>query len=495
MLVVAPPATPVEDAKKPKREVTLVIDRSGSMRGEKIEQARQAAEQVVEGLRMGEAFNIVDFSDTINVFSPTAVIKSAETLAKARSYIRGIQANGGTNIHDALLEALRKAPTAETLPLVLFMTDGLPTVGITGEVAIREAAKAANSAQRRIFSFGVGLDVNTPLLSNLSSTSRGAPTFILPSENVEQKLSQVFRRLDGPVLSSPSITIAGPGLEAGTRVIAELMPRELPDVFEGDQLVVMGQYSGASPIKLKLAGSYLGHAKDMELTLDPSAATVRHAFVPRLWASRKIASLIDSIRQAGAVSDPAQDPKTKELVDEIVTLSTKFGIMTEYTSFLATEPGVTLSDAERPAWMMRAAQPQAEMMRRMSADAGVRAGGAALGKDATVQMQTMNVAASRSNTQLYLDAAGAMRERQFGGVQQLADQSLFCRNNRWVDARLLKTENEKPDRTVEFGTPEFDELLTQLISENRQGMLAQAGEVLVLVNNQRVLVKMPAGID
>ena len=119
-----------------KREVTLVIDRSGSMQGEKIEQARAAALQVVEGLEPGEAFNIIDYSDSVARFAARPVIKNKETLSQARAYIKRLQAEGGTNIHDALVEALRQPPTTEMLPLTIFLTDGVPTSGETRETAL-----------------------------------------------------------------------------------------------------------------------------------------------------------------------------------------------------------------------------------------------------------------------------------------------------------------------------------------------------------------------
>lgn len=196
-----------DDGPKIKREVVLVLDRSGSMRGEKMEQVKAAALQVVEGLDEGEAFNIIDYSDSINSFASEAVVKSKETMDAVRDYIKSIQAGGGTNIQDSLTEALRQKPTKDMLPIVLFLTDGLPTVGERSEVKIREAIKQANKYQRRIFSFGVGYDVNSPLLSNIAKNSRALPTFVMPKEDVEVKVSQVFKRLSGPVLALPKLTV------------------------------------------------------------------------------------------------------------------------------------------------------------------------------------------------------------------------------------------------------------------------------------------------
>ncbi|HEU0252363.1 MAG TPA: VIT domain-containing protein, partial [Pyrinomonadaceae bacterium] len=283
-----------------KREVILVLDRSGSMEGEKIEQARSAALQVLEGLEHGEAFNIIDYSDSVANFSQKPVIKDANTMRQARAYIKRIKAAGGTNIHDALVEATRQPPSKGMLPLTIFLTDGLPTAGETREAAIRNAVVEANVHKRRIFSFGVGFDLNAPLLTSISNATRATPTFVFPNENVEVKVSQVFKRLSGPVLAEPQMATLDKGGAVTTRAVRELLPGELGDIFEGDQLVVLGQYQTDDPLHFRLSGNYLGTPRTFDLKFDLSKATTRNSFVPRLWASRKIARLIEIITEAGA---------------------------------------------------------------------------------------------------------------------------------------------------------------------------------------------------
>ena len=160
----------------------IVIDRSGSMRDKKLDQAREAAIEVLAGLRMGESFNIIDYSDTIAQFSKAPVVKTIETMAEARGYLKGLKAEGGTNIHGALNEAVRQPVTDGALPMVLFLTDGLATSGNTSEISIRNDTAKANTNKRRIFTFGVGFDVNAPLLDKLAETSRGASINVLPNE-------------------------------------------------------------------------------------------------------------------------------------------------------------------------------------------------------------------------------------------------------------------------------------------------------------------------
>jgi Ca-activated chloride channel homolog len=492
-----------------KREVTLVIDRSGSMQGEKIEQARAAALQVVGGLSDGEAFNIVDYSDTIAMFAPRPVLKNGDTLRQARSYIKRLNAVGGTNIHDAVVEALRPEPTAHMLPLMIFLTDGQPTAGETREAMIRKAVLAANTHQRRIFSFGVGFDVNAPLLTSIANLTRATSTFVLPKENVEAKVSQVFNRLSGPVLASPQITMLDAGGAVTTRAVRELMPAELNDVFDGDQIVLLGQYQdsdqGSVPLHFRISGNYLGQERTFDLKFDLKQATTRNAFVPRLWASRKIARLVEEISLAGAdsgtmrqmtnssyipanaaaltnnsirVSSAAPDPKMKELVSEIVRLSTEYGVLTEYTAFLATD-GTDFSKRE-------ALNEQANNYFIDGTNTRAGMGGVTQAMNNTAQISQSS--ANRSN----FFYAQNMNRVEITNVQQITDRTFFKRSNRWVDSSVLEREKTlKPDQIVEFGTPEFYRLVDRLVSEGRQGVLALSGELLLVIDGKTVLVKVP----
>ena len=260
-------------------------------------------------------------------------------------------ARGGTNIHDALLEALRQPPTDGTLPIVLFMTDGLPTVGQTSEAVIRELARKGNPHQRRIFTFGVGVDVNTPLLEKVAYESRATTAFILPGEDVEVKVAAVFRRLQGPVLADPvlddqreRLASPRPGADPGI---------DSPTFSRATRSSCLASIPAIEPLEFSLRGNYRGTPRVFQFHLPFDQATTRNGFVPRLWASRKIGLLVDEIREQGGapgvVSLEAKansNPATRELVDEIVRLSTEFGILTEYTAFLARE-GTDFSQKDR----------------------------------------------------------------------------------------------------------------------------------------------------
>ncbi len=469
-----------------KRELVVVIDRSGSMRGEKIEQARAAALQVVEGLKEGEAFNIIDFSSTVERFSPKPVIKDGKTTADARKYISDIKADGGTNIHDALMEALRPDATEGMLPMVLFLTDGMPTVGITNEGQIRDAAARANTHKRRMFTFGVGFDVNAPLLDHLADANRGASINVLPKEDVELAVSKVFKRLQGPVMNEPAMVVrVGNGAES-TRAVRDVMPPVLPDLFEGDQLVVLGRYTTEEKIKLKIEGEYRGTKRSFDVEFDPASASSRNGFVGRLWASRRIGYLVDEIRQSAGSGTGPHEP-APELVKEIVDLSTRWGILTEYTSFLATEPGAPATAAVP----MLQADDYARRTLSSRAASAPRDGAGSVNQSVNTKEAKAQSCANMEN--LYYDSN--MVAQRVKTVQQAADQAMFCRGNRWVDGRILqqKQENAKPDKTIQFGSAEHLALACRLADEGgeRNSLLAMQGEVMLLVDGQRVLVTAP----
>ncbi|HUW57836.1 MAG TPA: VIT domain-containing protein [Planctomycetota bacterium] len=468
-----------------KREVILVLDRSGSMNGEKLEQVREAALQVIAALSPGEAFNIIVYNEAVECFSDRPVPKTERTMAAARAYIKGILASGGTNIHDALLEALRQKPSKGVLPMVLFLTDGLPTVGQTSEVVIRNVAMKANLYDRRIFTFGVGVDVNTPLLDRIASETRASSTYVMPREDVEVKVSQVFKRLSGPVLADAKFEVrdasGGPAIGA----VQDIIPGRLPDLFEGDQLVLLGKYIGTSPqLTFVVSGNYLGRERRFRFTFDFDKATTQNAFVPRLWASRKIGVLIDAIRQLGAdgggkpaTVDPKTDPRLKELVDEIVRLSTEFGILTEYTAFLARE-GTDLSKRDV---VMR------EALRNFQGRAmSTRSGLAAYNQSANLDYQNWQQELNARNR--FYDAQ--MNRVTVTAVQQINDRAFYQRGNRWIDSRVINNEKlMKIDRVVEIGSPEFLELAERLAKEGRAGTISLKGEILLRDQGETVLAK------
>lgn len=473
LMLIAPPAKRPEAAAM-KRELTLVLDKSGSMAGGKLDQVQAAALQIIEGLADGEAFNLITYNEAVESFAPAPVLRSPESLARVRDYIRALRPSGGTNIHDSLLAALRQTPVPGTLPVVLFLTDGLPTVGITVERQIREAAARENPHQRRVFTFGVGVDVNTPLLSALARGARGSAAFVLPGEDVEVKVGGVSRRLAGPLLADVSLTTAEPGR------VMDLLPAQMPDVFDGDQIVLLGRYAGTAPLKFDLKGRDASGERSFKFEFQLDKASTANTHVPRLWAARRIATLTEAVRDLG--EDPAitvADPRMKELTDEIVRLSRDFGVLSEYTAFFAAD-GNPLAANASPAF------------RQMVADAlcskalKTRAGAASVNQEGNVAQAKDKATLNLRNSYWQSD----LTKTEFASVQQVNDRAYYKQGNTWVDSRAPETAPAAaPDRIVQIGTPEFAALVDELAAAGRLSALSLRGEILMELGGKRVLVR------
>ncbi len=489
----AAPTTPSESIA---REVTIVLDRSGSMAGGKLDQAKNAALQVIEGLRDGERFNIIDYSNAVGVFAREPVLYSTESVAQARTHLASLRPSGGTNISDALVEALRQPHADGTLGIVLFLTDGLPTVGQTSERAIREIVEKGNSHGRRIYSIGVGADVNVPLLDRIADLTRARATYIVPGEDVEVKVAQVARQLRGPVLAEITLTAQNPDGSEDTKRIRDLAPRRIPDVFAGEQLVVFGAYLGESPLALALSARSGAGKVSALAPFDPALATTRQGYVARLWATRRIAELVDEVRQLAAdqpgqpvASTPVADPRTRELIDEIVRLSARFGVLTEYTAFFADE-GTNLGD-----WNALAGGCKDLLESRAGAQ---RSGEGALN-------QGINFNEMKGKSQLAYDnryVNQTLKESRITNVQQVSDRCFFNNDGTWLDSQLVaerssakvqidRTESIRIDETVEFGTPRHLDLVAELAAEGRQSVLSLPGDTIIHHQSKNILVRNP----
>ncbi len=302
------------------KDIVFVIDKSGSMRGKKIEQAKDALEFCLRNLNKGDRFNVIAFSTGVDRFKENLVPVRKNTIFHALRFVDKIEARGGTNINEALLSSL-EFPTSHRPQMVIFLTDGLPTVGITEIGMIIGNVKGKNEGNVRIFPFGVGHDVNTDLLDGLSGDNRGTVEYIKPEEDIEEKVSTFYSKVSNPVLSDISVDFGG-------IKILDVYPNHLPDIFNGSQLVVFGRYEGSGTTPIRLTG-YVGEEKrTFEYKGYFGKRKKKNVFIPRLWATRKVANLLSEVKLHGY---------NKELVDEIVVLALEHGIITPYTSYLVVE--------------------------------------------------------------------------------------------------------------------------------------------------------------
>ncbi len=320
MLLLAPPES-VEGAVIP-RDLTLVVDVSGSMSGTKLEQAKAALAQALAALGPADRFRLIAFSNSVQEFRPAFTSATRANLADAQEFVSNLSAGGGTNIEGALTTALALPGTPGRVPLVVFLTDGLPSVGQSqpDQLASEAAGRIGTS---RIFTVGIGTDVNTYLLDRLAKEGRGSATYIAPNADVEVAVGSLLGRIRHPALANLRIVSAPAGL-------SDVQPAQLPDLFYGEELVVFGRYQGTGAGNVVIEGERNGRRERFTATASFAASTPGNAFIPPLWASRKIGELTRTARLEGA--SPA-------VVEQIRQLGLRYGLLTEYTSYLVLEPG------------------------------------------------------------------------------------------------------------------------------------------------------------
>lgn len=321
-LLLASPGVDVAQKKVVPKDVAFVLDTSGSMTGKKLEQAKKALQFCVGNLNDTDRFEIMRFSTEVEPLFNELVAANRNHREKAEEFIQGLKTIGGTAIHDALKKALALRPEKSERPfLIIFLTDGLPTVGVTNADQI-VASVNKDAGGTRIFCFGIGHDVNTYLLDRITESTRAASQYVLPEEDIEVKVSNFFAKIKEPVLAN--IKIAFP---EGVRT-SKTYPGSLPDLFKGEQLVLVGRYAKSGTGAIVIEGAANGSTKRFAEDVKFPDSAREHDFIPRLWATRRVGYLLDEIRLHG---------ENKELKDEVTELARQFGIVTPYTAYLIVE--------------------------------------------------------------------------------------------------------------------------------------------------------------
>ncbi|MCI0397398.1 MAG: VWA domain-containing protein [Chloroflexi bacterium] len=320
-LLLVAPTVEVDPNQVVAKDVILVIDTSGSMHGEKMDQAKEAALFVVDNLNPQDRFNVIDFSTGVRRYAEELV--PAEAPGNYQSFINSLEAIGGTNISQALLEGVVLADS-ERPTTILFLTDGLATEGITDSAMLLDAVEQQTPDNVRIFAFGVGDDVDTFLLDSLVQNHGGTSTYVRPGQQIDEAVSGFYAKVSTPVLANIS-------LDFGDIIAEQQYPQTLPDLFAGTQLVLTGRYREGGPATITLTGEVNGEEQTFVYEDNFFRSSGGDDFIPRLWATRAIGHLLTQIRLQG---------ENPELVQSVVNLSIRYGIITPYTSYLIEEDDI-----------------------------------------------------------------------------------------------------------------------------------------------------------
>ncbi|HYY94886.1 MAG TPA: VIT and VWA domain-containing protein [Pyrinomonadaceae bacterium] len=481
-LLTVSPKDELAEAEYAAKDIVFVLDTSGSMAEEgKIEKARAALLFGVRSLRAEDRFNVINFAGEEHLMSAELVQADAAGKAKGEEFIKGLRPVGGTNIDGALLAAMKLFEQNERPRLLVFVTDGLPTVGETNVERIIADARRERVPGTRLFTFGVGYDVNTALLDKLAAENGGVAEYVEPKEDLEVKVSSFFTKINHPVLTDLALDLGGVETDL-------IYPRDMPDLFRGTQVTLIGRYRNPSDVRnavLRLRGRTGAATRTFTYNdVDFPLTEERNDFLPRLWATRRVGWLMEQIRTNG---------EQKELTDEIVDLGTRYGIVTPYTSYLAVEPeraSVTVR-SENDVLRLPMSRPSVSGRR-----GGVGGSGAATARDLPAPppkeaaKATTGEAAVRESKraraqQNAVTIDGADEDevlRVETGAQKVGDKTFYLREGVWVDSEF-KAEAKLPETILAFGSDEYFDLIKR---EPQLARFFSLGERVLVVYKGRV---------
>lgn len=454
LLLVQPPLT-VDASEIAPKDLILVVDQSGSMDGDKWAQAQDAARYVLENLNAEDRFNAVLFSTGTRLFSNS--LEAPGMAGDAAGWIDGQFPEGGTNINDALLQAFAQVDP-EREATILFITDGIPTEGEEDPDQILANLEAAAPSNVRVFTFGVGDDVDTFLLDKIAQNFGGASSYVRPSERIDEEVASLYNKISAPVLTDVVMTVDG------TMIDSTYPQTPLPDLFAGTQMAIVGRYrDGVENATITLSGMMNGEPQSFVydgLTFREVAGG--EPFVAQLWATRRIGDLLNTIRLEG---------ENTELVDSIINLSVRYGIITPYTSFLIDENDI-LSQTGRAAAAEQFAQQAQTLSQQSSGAAAVGAADMAFNMaEAAAPMPMATMTTGGTGQPIQPGQAGGQQP-----VQTVNGKTFFLRDGVWTDSTF------DPDTMTSEPIPFLSDAYFALLTDHPDlGAYFALGERVIVV--------------
>jgi Ca-activated chloride channel family protein len=450
-LLLASPEIKSLDQKRPEKTVLLVIDRSGSMSGQKIEQVKAALKHILNNLRPGDLFNVIAYDDRVDAFRPELQRYNEETRKAALGFVEGLFAGGTTDIDAAMRTALGQLQDSNRPSYVIFLTDGLPTAGETNEMKIVANAKEWNKLHARVFAFGVGYDVNSRLLDKLVRENFGQSEYVRPNEDIEGRVAKLYNRIESPVLTGVRLSFAFDALKAEDGPpVNRVYPKDSFDLFAGEQLVVVGRYKKSGAAKVVVQGSIGGSIEKYEFpaTLVEKSNDDSSAFLEKLWATRRVGEILDELDLKG---------KNNELVKELVELATRHGILTPYTSFMA-DDNFSLRDmasntaraGERLSALDASSGASGFLQRSMKGKYQIANNAPAASQPAELSV----IAAEASSVPAFADVGRESIAAQ-QNLRQIGNRTFFRRDGQWVDSQVTKEQETQARRIKQFSDEYF----------------------------------------
>ncbi len=327
-LILQPPERAGAEDATPK-ELIFVLDTSGSMSGFPIEKAKEAMKLALAGLHPRDTFNLITFSGDTEILFPETVPASPENVAMAQLFMQSRTGGGGTEMMKAIRAALEPSGAAGRVRVVCFMTDGY--VGNDMEI-ISEVQK---HPEARVFSFGIGNSVNRFLLDKMAEYGRGEVEYVGLKDDGSVAARRFHQRVRDPLLTG--ITIDWGGLP-----VTEVYPKRIPDLFGAKPVMVIGRYSGAARGQVRLRGNAGGNEVVRAIALNLPASEDANEALSTLWARSRVADLASQDYTGAQQGNMREDVKL-----EITNLGLQYGLMTQFTAFVAIEE-VVVTEAGQP---------------------------------------------------------------------------------------------------------------------------------------------------
>ena len=448
-LLSASPSIEIAKSNIENKDITFILDVSGSMSGEKLEQAKKALLYCVNNLNAGDQFNIIRFStEAYSVFKSLEKVDK-QNINEAKRFIDDLQAIGGTNIEEAFRLAFKNYTESNRPHFVVFLTDGKPTIGEMNDEKLVKRILSTNKTNSRIFTFGIGDEINTHLLDKITDETKAWRTYVSNDEDIEIKVSNFYDKIQSPVLSDLK-------LDFDNIEVYQTYPKDLPDLFKGSNLLVFGRFKGNGKVKVTLSGKLNGQSKQFFLN-EKIENDDEYSFIPPIWASRRIGHLLDLIRLNGS---------DKELIDEVTTLAREHGIITPYTSYLIMEDEEIRIRGGRLVDELQILPPRPELKKVNEADYFRMKDKSGRGSvEVSEEFQGLNSATNYSQTQQgserlsYTNSKGELKNLT-QQVRNVLGRAIYQQDKFWVDSELQKRETKNVKR-IQFNSDEYFALLNK----------------------------------
>ncbi|MBN1498580.1 MAG: VWA domain-containing protein [Spirochaetes bacterium] len=459
------PGNEYDNIRVSEKDVTFVLDVSGSMRGENMEQAKKALTYCVDNLNNGDRFQIISFSTEADTLFNKLTEKNSESLNDAGKFIQNLKAVGGTNMEDAF-KKINTADLRNDRPhVIIFITDGKPTIGITEDDALLRIIGSSSGKNLKIFTFGIGYDINTHLLDRITEMSGTFRSYISPKENIDKEIAAFFDKVSSPVMTDVEIKVTG-----GVR-LNKMYPGKIPDLYKGSSVSVLGRFRNFSDSEIILSGKINGVKKEFRFNGNFKKSNNENTFIAPLWALRRTAFLLDNIRLHG---------ENRELVEEITLLAKQYGIITPYTSYLILEDERALvrnNVIHNEDQLMLKAVPDyesmpAEAVKKEHKQMFDTTGEGSVRSSSEIQKMNQTFNSSQKDNFKYINESDRNSGSAKLQMKTAAGRSFYFNGTSWIDSDIQKSGYKKTVK-VKFAGKEYFRLINDGLIDRQAASLGR----------------------